>query len=196
MGHDQVAGGIGVDAVGDHAEGGVGGFGAGIDLGHQSVQVGDRQAFLFCETHHRIGDGTQAAVVMAGGEMGALGFIDDARSEQDDADSSLFQAFDQPAQAVAERLDDLGSRGLITAVVHAVTDGDHIRFQAQHVAVEAGQAARRGVPAPASIEKSQREFWEAGREVGFDIVAIELLLGDRVTKEDDAVVFADKQGHR
>ncbi len=76
-------------------------------------------------------------------------------------------------------------------VVDAVGDGEHGGAAGEDVALEPGQAAGRGVAAPAGVDEADLPGGVAEQRVVLDDLAVGPRGGDAVAEEDDGVAVAD-----
>src|SRR5207244_4210502 len=89
-------------------------------------------------------------------------------------------------------VDDLAGPA-IAAVVHAEIDGEDGWLVSEHVAFEAAVAAAGGIAADADVAKDEVVLREACLAPQLEVVAIEPLLGDAVSHDDDDIAFFQEE---
>ena len=164
----------------------------GVD--HRGVNVGEPLPFLRGQSPVDVAEMSEIVVV---GDVGRLVGHRLARAEEvgvdraggaDDhrLDAEGVEPVEDPAHVRFVGRADLTAPGLVAAVVHPVAEGDDIGIEdRQIVGGPVGEAAG-GLPAPAKLHDADIRDTGAGQQPAFDILAVELLLGDRVADDRHA----------
>lgn len=91
------------------------------------------------------------------------------------------------AKAFVERFE------VVVAIVHAEIDGEHRRLVRQNIAFESAVTARGAIAADANVTKDEVVGRKTRLAPGFDIGAVESLLGDAVAHHDDDIAFLQEE---
>jgi hypothetical protein len=135
----------------------------------QRVVVGDMRGLVF---HHLAG--TEEVVVDRAG-----------RADDDRFDARPFELLEHFPHIGFVTRADRRLPGLITAVVHAVAERGDGRLEDTQIVLQPIGEARGRFTAPPELKHLHVRHARAGQQVGFDVLAVELLLGDRVADDGD-----------
>ena len=196
IGHEKLAVGAGMEAVAAadivlRPQRAIG-HRHGVD--HCSVNVGEPLPLLRGQAPVDVAEVGESVVV---GDVGRLVGHRLARAEEVGVDRAggaddhrLHAEGVEPIEDLAHvrfvRRADLTAPGLVAAVVHPVAEGDDVGTEDRQIVVGPVGEAAGGLPAPAKLHDANIRDTGAGQQPAFDILAVELLLGDRVADDRHA----------
>jgi hypothetical protein len=206
VGHDVLAGGVGVDGVGDEGEVGVGLAALGGEIVEGAPEVDVAVVALaggFAKPGGVVGeDGVVTGDVAA---FGVFGFFEDAfvpglvvehgGAHEEDAAAEGVEFVEEGGDVLFVGVEGGLVEVLVGGVVHAEEDGGDSGFEAGDVVVEAVKDVGGAVAGDAGVTEVDAAAGEAGVVEVFDVLGVEALVGDGVADEDEAVaVFEVETG--
>ena len=122
-----------------------------------------------------------------------FGLLDRAGRQPGHADTSRLGLLADAPEAVQVGFEPLLSELGVPAVVHAEVHGHGRGFESQHVSLETRVAARRAVTADPHVVEFQLPSRKAAKCPHFQVIAVEVLLGDTITHHGNHITILEKE---